>query len=131
MKRFDEANDLSMDKLLRDTMLGAVSQLITTLISYLSYFIVLIVATWLVLRGDFTAGEFFVAIGMIDQLSYPLISLAEIIRQLVAIKPACEEMEHFIAEGSPAEHGKLLESVKRGIRYNRVLPTVVNQLQKH
>lgn len=120
MKRFDEANDLSMDKLLRDTMLGAVSQLITTLISYLSYFIVLVVATWLVLRGDFTAGRFFVAIGMIDQLSYPLISLAEIIRQLVAIKPACEEMDHFIAEGSPAEHGKLLESVKRGIRYNRV-----------
>lgn len=120
MKRFDEANDLSMDKLLRDTMLGAVSQLITTLISYLSYFIVLVVATWLVLRGDFTAGEFFVAIGMIDQLSYPLISLAEIIRQLVAIKTACGEMERFIAEGSPAENGKQLVGVKRGIAYHNV-----------
>lgn len=120
MKRFDEANALSMDKLLRDTMLGVVSQLITTLISYLSYFVVLVAATLLVLSGDFTAGEFFVAIGMIDQLSYPLISLAEIIRQLVAIKPACAEMERFIAEGSSVEKGKQLEAVKRCIDYHNV-----------
>ena len=40
----------------------------------LSYFIVLALSTGLVLRGDFS-----VAIGMIDQLSYPLISLAGII----------------------------------------------------
>ena len=67
-------------KLLRDMTLGAVSQLITTLISYLSYFVVLICATWLVLQGDFSAGNFFVAIGMIDQLSYPLIELVREIR---------------------------------------------------
>ena len=120
LKRFDEANDLTMEKLLRDTMLGAVAQLITTLISYLSYFIVLVCATWLVLRGEFTAGDFFVAIGMIDQLSYPLISLAEIIRQLVAIKPACYEMERFIAESSKAAIGNALESVQSGICYRDV-----------
>ena len=100
LRRFDDSNDSVMDKLLKDSLLGAVSQLITTLISYLSYFIVLVFAAWLVLRGDFTAGNFFVAIGMIDQLSYPLISLAEIIRQLVAIKPACDAMERFIAYGA-------------------------------
>lgn len=77
--RFDESNKSSMDKLLRDTALGAAAQLITTLISYVSYFIVLACSTWLVLSGEFSAGDFFVAIGMIDQLSYPLISLAEII----------------------------------------------------
>ena len=120
LKRFDEANDLTMEKLLRDTMLGAVAQLITTLISYLSYFIVLVCATWLVLRGEFTAGDFFVAIGMIDQLSYPLISLAEIIRQLVAVKPACREMEQFIAESNKATTGKVLKSVQREICYRDV-----------
>lgn len=81
-----------MNRLLKDTALGAVSQLITTLISYLSYFVVLVCAVWLVLQGDFTAGNFFVAIGMIDQLSYPLLSLAEIIRQLIAIRPACDSV---------------------------------------
>ena len=48
MARFRVANDASMDKMLQDAQLGAVSQLITTLISYLSYFIVLVCATWLV-----------------------------------------------------------------------------------
>ena len=76
-----------MDKSLKEEQLGAVSQLISTLISYLSYFIVLACSAWLVWKGDFSAGDFFVAIGMIDQLSYPLISLAGIIRQLIAIKP--------------------------------------------
>ncbi len=119
MKRFDEVNDASAAKLKRDTDLGAAAQLITTLISYLSYFIVLVFAAWLVLRGDFSAGAFFVAIGMIDQLSYPLISLAEIIRQLVAIKPACCEMEEFISAGAE-KAGKELNEVKRGIVYKDV-----------
>ena len=114
------ANMLSMEKLLKDMSLGAVSQLITTLISYLSYFIVLVYAAWLVLRGEFTAGSFFVAIGMIDQLSYPLISLAEIIRQLVAIRPACLKMEEFIAEGTSADSGKTLDAVRNGIHYQKV-----------
>ena len=120
LAKFNTANMLSMEKLLKDMSLGAVSQLITTLISYLSYFIVLVYAAWLVLRGEFTAGSFFVAIGMIDQLSYPLISLAEIIRQLVAIRPACLKMEEFIAEGASAESGKTLDTVRNVIRYHKV-----------
>ena len=120
LSKFDDTNDFTMNKLLRDMTLGAVSQLITTLISYLSYFVVLSCATWLVLQGDFSAGNFFVAIGMIDQLSYPLISLAEIIRQLVAIKPSCQSMEKFIEEGNAARHGKPLTKLAREIRYRNV-----------
>ena len=96
MGRFKAVNDSTMEKLLKDTQLGAVSQLITTLISYLSYFTVLACSTGLVLKGAFTPGDFFIAIGMIDQLSYPLIALAGITRQLIAIKPACAEMEAFL-----------------------------------
>ena len=94
--RFESDNNNTMEMLLKDSQLGAVSQLITTLISYLSYFIVLVCATWLVLKGDFSAGDFFVAIGMIDQLSYPLISLSGIIRRLVATKPACASIQEFM-----------------------------------
>ena len=110
---FDEVNDASMEKLLKDKQLSAVSQLITALISYLSYFIVLACAAWLVLNGVFSAGDFFVAIGMIDQLSYPLISLSEIIRQLVAIRPACRAMEKFV---EPA--GKQGKSALSGVDYD-------------
>lgn len=120
LEKFDEVNDHTMEKMLRDTTLGAVSQLITTLISYLSYFVVLAFATWLVLKSDFSAGDFFVAIGMIDQLSYPLISLAEIIRQLVAIKPSCRSMEQFIAEGDAVANGKSLSALRDCIRYQNV-----------
>lgn len=98
MRRFRQVNNLAAEKLLADMRLSALAQLLTTLISYLSYFAVLALSAWLVLKGSFTAGDFFVAIGMIDQLSYPLISLAEILRQLIAIRPACREMEEFLRE---------------------------------
>lgn len=99
-----QMNDDEMEKLLRDMQLGAVAQLLTTLISYLSYFIVLVCAAWLVFQKEFTAGDFFIAIGMIDQLSYPLISLAAITRELIAVRPVCEEMERFLA--APSEEGQ-------------------------
>ena len=112
MERFRTVNDNAVDKKLRDEQLGAVAQLITTLISYLSWFIVLACAAWLVLEGRFSAGDFFVAIGMIDQLSYPLISLAGIIRQLIAIRPACDAMAEFLsaADAWTAGEGMVLES---------------------
>lgn len=119
-EQFRDSNDDAMDKLLRDTELGAVSQLITTLISYLSYFIVLACAAGRVLRGDFSAGDFFVAIGMIDQLSYPLISLAAITQQLIAIEPACREMEVFLHEAGYAENGGTTERLKANIQFSDV-----------
>jgi len=121
MERFKSVNDNSMEKLLHDKQLGAVAQLITTLISYLSYFIVVAVAAWFVLSGDFSAGDFFVAVGMIDQLSYPLISFAEIIRQLVAIKPACASMEQFIGtfDDSRLSAQKLM-TLEKDIHYRSV-----------
>ena len=118
--RFDETNTLSMDKLLRDTVLGATAQLITTLISYLSYFIVLACSIYLVLSREFSAGDFFVAIGMIDQLSYPLISLAEIIRQLIAIRPFCRALERFVSQSKKDVDEKSLSSIEKEIRYDNV-----------
>ena len=103
ISKFKSVNDTAMDKCLQESQLDAVAQLITTLISYLSYFIVLACSAWLVWRGDFSAGDFFVAIGMIDQLSYPLISLAGITRQLIAIKPTCQKMNEFLENEMPIQ----------------------------
>lgn len=120
LSRFDGSNALSMDRLLRDTGLGAAAQLITTLISYLSYFTVLACSTGLVLSGEFSAGDFFVAVGMIDQLSYPLISLAEVIRQLIAIRPSCAAMEQFVSQGARDTDTKSLPGIEKEIRYDSV-----------
>ncbi len=101
-----------------DEQLDALSRLITTLISYLSYFIIVAFSAYLVLAGDFSAGDFFIAVGMIDQLSYPMIALARITRMLVAIRPTCDGLRAFIAardadepEGAP---------MRREIRFDRV-----------
>lgn len=116
-EQFKDINDSAMEKLLRDTRLGSISQLISTLISYLSYFIILVCATYLVLRGDFSAGDFFVAIGMIDQLSYPLISLSGIIRQLLSVKPVCKEMEEFLRYSNEEENTRREENLRQDIRF--------------
>ena len=120
LSSFQIVNNNAMDKCLRETQLGAVSQLISTLISYLSYFIVLACSAWLVWKGDFSAGDFFVAIGMIDQLSYPLISLAGITRQLIAIKPICNGMETFLAESTSTQCEKELQGFQSDIQFHDV-----------
>lgn len=117
MEGFQAANDKTRNRLVRDRQLGAVAQLLTTLMSYLSYFVVLVCAAWLVWRGDFSAGDFFVAIGMIDQLSYPLISLAGITRQLYAIRPACAEMEAFLEEARTPSSEEACHGLQSGIRF--------------
>ncbi len=104
---FKDVNDATTEKLLKESKLSDLAQLITTLISYLSYFVVLACATVLVLKGKFTAGDFFISIGMIDQLSYPLISLAGIIRHLIAIKPTCREMDNFLAITREAQNSDI------------------------
>ena len=118
--RFREANFDAMEKLGRDNRLGAVSQLITTLISYLSYYIVLVFSGWLVLRGDFSAGDFFIAIGMIDQLSWPLISLANIIRQLLSVKPVCEDMAAFLREAPEKCAASSPDALRSELRFREV-----------
>ncbi|MBQ4089897.1 MAG: ABC transporter ATP-binding protein [Clostridia bacterium] len=118
--RFKTVNAITTEKLLKDAQLGAASQIITTLISYSSYFIVLVCATWLVLKGDFSAGDFFVAIGMIDQLSYPLISLARITRQLIAVRPSCAAMEEFLQIPEPTKESWNVTKLSRDIRFRNV-----------
>ena len=118
--RFREANDDAMEKLGRDNRLGAVSQLITTLISYLSYYIVLVFSGWLVLRGDFSACVFFIAIGMIDQLSWPLISLANIIRQLHAVNPVCHSIAPSLRAAPETCTASSSDALRTHIRFREV-----------
>ena len=57
---------------------------------------------------------------MIDQLSYPLISLADILRALISIRPACQSMQRFLAEGDTPAGTHPLPAVHREICYDAV-----------
>ena len=55
-----------------------------------------------------------------DQLSYPLISLAEVIRQLIAIKPACDEMNRFLAVSAEDHSVNSLQELHSDIKFNNI-----------
>lgn len=120
MEHFDHSNQYVAEKFSADKKLEAIAQLLTTLISYLSYFIILAFSTWLVLSGDFTAGNFFVAIGMIDQLSYPMISLSGILRMLFSIKPTCNDLQEFVKIPFSQEVARELTSLRESIVFKNV-----------
>ncbi|MDD4080368.1 MAG: ABC transporter ATP-binding protein [Eubacteriales bacterium] len=78
-----------------------VSRSLSALLSYLSHFIILAYSAWLVLEGSFTAGSFLIAVGMIDQLSYPIISISLYLQEMTASRPVINKL---LAEiDAPAE----------------------------
>lgn len=110
-EKFLESNDATMERNFRRKYLGSLTRSISAILSYFSHFIILAFAAYLVLKGDFTAGSFFVAVGMIDQLSYPIISLSEFIQALISVEPVNKSMLDFIhteqkKNGSIEIHGE-------------------------
>jgi len=95
-KKFKKSIEVTMEKSLRKKEMGYLTRTISALLSYFSHFIILVFAAYLVLKGDFTAGNFFVAVGMIDQLSYPIISLSYFIQDLISIRPVNKSILEFI-----------------------------------
>lgn len=104
--KFAESNNIAMEKNLNKRFMGYKTRYISAILSYYSHFIVIIFAAYLVLKGDFTAGDFFVAVGMIDQLSYPIISISYLIQDLISIKPVNKSMLEFINQ-NPIKQGKV------------------------
>jgi len=72
--------------------MGYIARSLTTLLSYLSHFFILAFSAWLVLEGSFTAGRFFIAVGMIDQLSYPIISISRYLQEITAARPVTKDL---------------------------------------
>lgn len=94
---FDEANARLCEADWQKRKINDISRSLSAILSYLSHFFILAFAAFLVSKGRFSAGKFFVAIGMIDQLSYPIISISSFIQSLVAVKPVNEKVEKFLA----------------------------------
>lgn len=110
-EKFIESNDTTMEKNLKKRQLGYLARTISAMLSYFSHFIILVFAAYLVLSGDFSAGDFFIAVGMIDQLSYPIISLSYFMQDLVSVKPVNKLILEFINQ-KPMKHGTIEISKK-------------------
>lgn len=110
-EKFIESNDITMEKNLNKKQMGYLARTLSALLSYFSHFIILVFAAYLVLNGEFTAGDFFIAVGMIDQLSYPIISLSYFIQDLISVKPVNNSILEFIKE-RPARNGSIEISKK-------------------
>jgi len=97
LSKYRESNALVFGADYRRQILNYRSWLISSSLSYLSHFIIIAFAGALVLHGDFSAGQFFVAVGMIDQLSMPILALSIYLQDFVAVKPVREDLENLIA----------------------------------
>lgn len=120
LKQYQQVNDALAAADRKNRELANVSRLISTLLSYLSHFLVLAAAALLVAVGTFSAGDFFIAVGLIDQLSWPLIALSELVRSVVSVKPVCEGL-HAVLNASEEKQVKPSDSVlSEGILYDGV-----------
>jgi len=120
LEKFDLSNQEIRNKGYAMRKMTYLAQLVTTCLSYFSHFIILIFAAWLVLHGEFTAGNFFVAISMIDQLSYPIISLSGYLQEMVSAKPICNELLSFVDYEENSETPKTVVTEPVDLEFKQV-----------
>ncbi|MDO5097003.1 MAG: ABC transporter ATP-binding protein [Peptostreptococcaceae bacterium] len=121
-KQFDESISEVLDASYQAKKLAAMSRVLSGLLSYLSHFIILAVAAFFVANKKFSAGKFFVAVSMIDQLSYPIISLSMYIKDLVSSKEVAEKFIKNIDErlGMNSDSKQGLEECVRQVQFEKV-----------
>ena len=106
--KFGQSNNQTMCAAFSFRKLAALSRSISTLLSYISHLIILFIAAYFVLIGKFSAGTFFIAISLIDQLSYPILSTSEFIKELLSTKGIAKELV-LLTESQEARKGVPIE----------------------
>lgn len=107
---------------LKNNNTSALVKIISTFMPYFSYFVVVIFSGYLVVQGEFNAGEFFIAINMIDQLSYPLIALSGCIQGILSVKEVNANLTEYCYRGTTASNqtSRKQLSFKNSISFNQV-----------
>lgn len=96
IKKFIDKNYNTQYDFYKMRKISSLSRTLSMILSYFSFFIVVIFSTYLVFKGEFTAGEFFAAIGLVDQLSWPIISISINIQNFIAAKPVINSILPYI-----------------------------------
>ncbi len=121
LQKFRKSNDEVALRAFAFKKMTYAARIISTVLSYMSHLIVLAFVGYLVLRKEFSAGQFFVAIGMIDQLSYPIIAVSVLLQRLVGTKPAAQKMGEMISEKhAPAKEKTVRLETVDAIRFEDV-----------
>lgn len=112
--RFATSNQQVRDKHLQMLRLNYLSNTVSTCLSYLSHFIILAYAAWLVTQGRFTAGQFFIAVGMIDQMSWPILGITYYLQDMIAARPILAGLEQQMQPApAPAATMHSLQTVRQ------------------
>lgn len=96
------------------------SRSLSAVLSYLSHFAILAFSAWLVLKGSFTAGSFFIAVGMIDQLSYPIISISVFLQEMIAARPVIRKILEQIDTAGVDNQIKLQPAMPLDVVFDRL-----------
>lgn len=120
LSRYRAVNDELTEADRKNRDLSNTARLISTLLSYLSHFLILAAAAFLVVSGSFSAGDFFIAVGMIDQLSWPLIALSEFVRSLISAKPVCSGLRAFLNTAKETSSKASASALSDGILFDNV-----------
>lgn len=98
MIKFKIFNDNAMKTSYINDNTHSLIRIISACMSYFSYFIIVAFSAYLVLVGEFNAGQFFIAVNMIDQLSYPIISISGCIRSIISVKDLNDKITNYCKE---------------------------------
>ena len=119
LSRFSTSNHEVRAKHLAMLRLGYLSQTVSTCLSYLSHFIILAYAAWLVVQGSFSAGDFFIAVGMIDQMSWPILGISYYLQDMIAARPILQGLiDKMAPEPAPREALHSLAEVQKVSAHN-------------
>ena len=118
--RFLASNQKLREKDFAMRKLSYLSRTLSTILSYLSHFIILAYSAWLVVDGSFSAGDFFIAVGMIDQLSYPIITISIYLQEIIAARPVIDKLLTEIDAEVAAPSGQTALGEVTGIAFDQV-----------
>ncbi len=121
MESFRKYNDGAMKSSYVNANTQSLVRIVSACMSYFSYFVVVAFSAYLVLVGEFNPGQFFIAVNMIDQLSYPIIAISGCIQGVISVKDLndsimnyCNEEEYLL------KHGMKLQGFKEQIEFKNI-----------
>lgn len=112
---------------------------ISMFMSYFSYFVVVAYSAYLVSTKTFSIGDFFIAIGLVEQLSHPIIATAGCIQNIVSVKKLNITLTEFIEDKNqdnltPLNHFEdkvVFENVSFSYDENELLKNVNLEFKKN
>lgn len=93
---------------------------LSALLSYGSHIIILLFVARMVLIKEFSPGDFYIAMGMIDQLSYPIIAISSYLQSYIGVGPIARKLESYFFKAKEGEGKDTLLKDVQELSYENV-----------